>query len=161
MTGRATQGRAIPTRVLENKLLAQGYQVIVGLDEVGRGAWAGPLCVGAAVLDPERRVNGVRDSKQLSEPRREQLFDRIADWCTAWSIGLASHREYDELGMSAAQRLAARRALDGLGVLPDMVLMDGNWDFVSAEPTQTLHTQTVLPTQTLPTQTALPTQTIV
>jgi len=127
-----------PTRALENQLYALGYKVIVGLDEVGRGAWAGPLSVGAAVLSPERRVNGVRDSKQLSEARREELFDRIAHWCTTWSVGHASHQECDELGMSAAQRLAARRALDGLSLVPDMVLMDGSWDFVGGEHTQTI-----------------------
>lgn len=104
--------------------------MVVGLDEVGRGAWAGPLSIGAAVLPQDRRVNGVRDSKQLTEQRREQLYDRIGEWCVTWSVGHASHAECDRLGMSAAQRLAARRALDGLAVEPDVVLVDGNWDFV-------------------------------
>jgi len=138
VAGQRTLGRSAPTLALEKQFFAQGYEVIVGLDEVGRGAWAGPLSVGAAVLNRERRVNGVRDSKQLSEARRELLFDRIANWCTSWSVGHASHQECDELGMSAAQRLAARRALDGLSVTPDMVLMDGNWDFVGGEHTQTI-----------------------
>ena len=111
MARQRNPGRAAPTLALENQFFSQGYDVIVGLDEVGRGAWAGPLSVGAAVLSRERRVNGVRDSKQLSEARRELLFDRIADWCMTWSVGHASHHECDELGMSAAQRLAARRAL--------------------------------------------------
>ncbi len=132
------QRRASPTLAVENRLYAQGHEVIVGMDEVGRGAWAGPLTVGAAVLSRERRVNGVRDSKQLSEARRELLFDRIADWCTTWSVGHASHQECDELGMSEAQRLAARRALDGLTLKADMVLMDGSWDFVGGGNTQTI-----------------------
>ena len=107
-----------------------GHRVVVGVDEVGRGAWAGPLSVGAAVVPDDSRVYKIRDSKMLTEKEREALFDRIADWCVAWSVGHASHTECDELGMSAAQRLAARRAIDGLGVQPDRVLVDGNWDFV-------------------------------
>ena len=68
------------------------------IDEVGRGAWAGPLMVGAAVLPRSRRVYGVRDSKMLTEERREVLFDRVASWCTAWSVGGASQLECDTLG---------------------------------------------------------------
>ena len=66
----------------------------------------------------------------LNEPEREALFDRIAGWCEAWGVGHATFEECDELGMSAAQRLAADRALDDLGVRPDRVLLDGKWDFV-------------------------------
>ena len=100
------------------------------MDEVGRGAWAGPLMVGAAVLPRDRRVYKVRDSKMLAESERERLFDRVATWCTTWAVGAASQEECDTLGMSAAQRLAARRALDGLSTPVDRVLLDGNWDFV-------------------------------
>ncbi len=124
------RGRA-PTRAIEKELWAQGHEVVVGIDEVGRGAWAGPLVVGAAVLPADRRVNGVRDSKVLSEAGREQLFDRIAGWCDAWAIGEASHTECDELGMAAAQRLAAQRAIAALGVRPDAAVVDGTWNFVS------------------------------
>jgi ribonuclease HII len=120
-----------PTRSIERDLLASGRHVIVGVDEVGRGAWAGPLTVGAAVLPLDRRVNKVRDSKLLTEPERERLFDRVADWCTAWSVGHASQSECDELGMADAQRLAARRAIEGLGLAVDAVIVDGKWDFVS------------------------------
>ena len=66
---------------LEQELWAAGHEVVVGIDEVGRGAWAGPLMVGAAILPRDRRVNGVRDSKMLTEAERELLFDRIAGWC--------------------------------------------------------------------------------
>jgi ribonuclease HII len=123
-------GRA-PTRSIEKELWAAGHEVIVGIDEVGRGAWAGPLMVGAAVVPPDRRVNGVRDSKLLTEANRERLFDRIAGWCAAWAVGAASQEECDELGMAAAQRLAAQRALAGLSVRPDVAVVDGKWDFVS------------------------------
>jgi ribonuclease HII len=100
------------------------------VDEVGRGSWAGPIMVGAAILPKDRRVYGVRDSKMLAEPDRERLFDRVAAWCTAWAVGSASHVECDEIGMADAQRLAARRAIEQLGVTPDHVLIDGKWDFV-------------------------------
>ncbi|HLI53493.1 MAG TPA: ribonuclease HII [Acidimicrobiales bacterium] len=115
---------------MERALLEEGYRVIVGVDEVGRGAWAGPIMVGAAVLPPDRRVYRVRDSKALTEPERERLFGRVARWCTAWAVGAASESECDEVGMAEAQRRAARRALEGLGLEPDRVLVDGNWDFV-------------------------------
>ena len=108
------------------------------MDEVGKGAWAGPLTLVAAVLPTDRRVYRVRDSKLLTEAERERLFDRIADWCVAWCAGHASNDECDRLGMSAAQRLAARRALDGLGVDADAVLVDGRWDFVGNGKTRAL-----------------------
>ena len=123
-------GRA-PTRTFENELVAAGHEIIVGIDEVGRGAWAGPLMVGAAVLPRGRRVNGVGDAKMLTEANREFLFDRIAGWCAAWSGGAASQRECDELGMTAAQKLATRRAIAALGVRPDVAVVDGKWDFVT------------------------------
>jgi ribonuclease HII len=119
-----------PSLSFERELWDGGADVVVGVDEVGRGAWAGPLSVGAAVLPQDRRVYKVRDSKMLRESEREQLFDRVAGWCRAWAVGHASQEECDTLGMSAAQRLAARRAIDGLGLTPDHVLIDGNWDFV-------------------------------
>ncbi|HEX4862439.1 MAG TPA: ribonuclease HII [Acidimicrobiales bacterium] len=130
MTGRA------PTLSVERSLWDQGHEVVVGVDEVGRGAWAGPITVGAAVLPRTRRVYRVRDSKMLTEPERERLFSRIADWCTTWAVGSASQDECDSIGMADAQRLAARRAMEGLGVQPDHVLVDGNWDFVGLGPTR-------------------------
>jgi len=120
-----------PTRQLERVLREQGYEIVVGVDEVGRGAWAGPLAVGAAIVPQDRRVNGIRDSKMLPERDRERLFTKVSGWCLAWGVGMASETECDELGMSAAQRLAARRALEQLGVKPDVAVVDGLWDFVS------------------------------
>jgi ribonuclease HII len=130
--------RRPPSLDHERALWASGHEVVVGVDEVGRGAWAGPLTVGAAVLPPDRRVYKVRDSKLLRESEREALFDRIAGWCSTWAVGHVSAAECDELGMADAQRLAARRALDGLGVEPDRVLVDGNWDFVGGGRTDRL-----------------------
>ncbi len=122
---------------MERRYWVEG-SVVVGVDEVGRGAWAGPLTVGAAVLPSDRRVYKVRDSKQLQEGEREALFERIAGWCAAWAVGHASPTECDDLGMSDAQKLAARRAIEGLGLPVDHVLIDGNWRFVDGLPSTTL-----------------------
>ena len=122
--------KVAPTRHLEQELRSDGHEIIVGVDEVGRGAWAGPLMVGAAVLPSDKRVNGVRDSKLLTEIERERLFDRIAGWCVTWSVGAATQAECDELGMAEAQRLAARRAIAGLSVAPDTAIVDGTWNFL-------------------------------
>ena len=103
---------------------------MVGIDEVGRGAWAGPLTVGAVVIPKGRRMYKIRDSKQLTEPERNALFDRIKVWSESWSTGHVSAAECDDLGMSEAQRLATQRALACLGTEPDHVLVDGPWDFV-------------------------------
>jgi len=127
--------RRAPGLEVERRHWAAGRTVVVGVDEVGRGAWAGPLTVGAAVIPHDRRVYKIRDSKMLTEPEREALFDRISSWCVAWSVGHADAAECDELGMSDAQRLAAARAIERLGVTPDHVLVDGNWDFVATGPT--------------------------
>ena len=122
--------RRSPGLSVERELWTAEATIVVGVDEVGRGAWAGPLTVGAAVVPKGRRIYKVRDSKVLTEAERELMFDRIAEWVDAWAVGHATHVECDELGMSAAQKLAARRAIEGLGVVADHVLIDGNWDFV-------------------------------
>ena len=122
--------RRSPGLSFEKELWDGGASIVVGVDEVGRGAWAGPLTVGAAVVPRDRRVYKIRDSKMLIEAEREALFARVSDWCHAWSVGHATAAECDELGMSDAQRLAASRALEGLGASVDGVLVDGNWDFV-------------------------------
>jgi ribonuclease HII len=130
--------RSAPSLDVERQLWTAGHDVVVGMDEVGRGAWAGPLTLGAAIVPKDKRVNKIRDSKMLTEREREALFDRVADWCVDWSVGHASEEECDELGMSEAQRLAARRALDALSVPADRVLLDGKWDFVAEGTSQML-----------------------
>lgn len=133
----ALKGASPSTRV-ERELWAAGHDVVVGIDEVGRGAWAGPLTVGAVIIPADRRVNKIRDSKMLSEAEREAMFDRIADWCRAWAIGHATAHECDALGMADAQRLAARRALDGLALEPEVALLDGSWNFVEGIEVRTM-----------------------
>lgn len=130
--------RDAPDLSEEKALWGCGAEVVVGVDEVGRGAWAGPVSVGAVVLPADRRVYKVRDSKLLTEPEREGLFDRVASWCRSWAVGHATADECDRLGMSAAQRLAAERAIDRLDLQPDAVLVDGSWDFVGHPFTRTL-----------------------
>ncbi len=120
-----------PSRSVERDLWDAGHDIVVGIDEVGRGSWAGPLMVGVAVLPRDKRVNGVRDSKMLTEANREAIFDKVAGWCEAWAVGGASHDECDELGMADAQRLATRRALEALGLTADAAVVDGKWNFVS------------------------------
>ncbi len=127
-----------PGLSVERELWDLGCDVVVGVDEVGRGSWAGPLTIGAVVVPKDRRIYKLRDSKQLTEPEREALFDRIAEWCEAWSVGHASAAECDRMGMSAAQKLAARRAIDGLGISADAVILDGKWDFVGHPVTRKL-----------------------
>lgn len=124
-----------PGLVYERRLWRDGHEIVAGMDEVGRGAWAGPLTVGVAVMTKGVRKipQGLRDSKQLAEPVRESLFDPVGKWCAAWAVGHASPRECDGLGMTRALRLAARRAFAGLPpeAFPHAVVLDGNFDFLS------------------------------
>ena len=130
--------QALPDLSHEQEFWDGGADLVAGLDEVGRGAWAGPLVVAAAALRAGDRhhdsLGEVRDSKQLSPVRRRDLFESVGAACAGWAVGAASAAECDELGMSAAQRLAARRALAGLEIQPDALLLDGRWDFVSQSP---------------------------
>ncbi len=106
-------GARRPTLSMERTLRAQGHMRVAGLDEVGRGAWAGPLTIGIAVVKPraERSMPAwLRDSKQLSEERREEIFEAVSAWCVEWSVGHASPGECDEWGMTKAWRVAAERA---------------------------------------------------
>ncbi len=127
---KALRGRA-PGLRLERELWAADAAVVAGVDEVGRGSWAGPLTVAAVVADPSKRIYKVRDSKMLTPTEREALYDRICGWALAVSVGHASVDDCNNLGMAEAQRLAARRAVDGLGLKVDHVLMDGSWDFLT------------------------------
>jgi len=124
--------RGAPNLEVMRALFAEGCTWVAGLDEVGRGAWAGPVSVGVAAvtLDCLRRVpRGVRDSKLLSEPAREALFDPLVAWCRTYAVGEASAAECDELGMTAAQVLAAGRAFERLAVQPDAVVVDGSHEY--------------------------------
>ncbi len=113
----------------EYNLRDQGFSRIAGVDEAGRGAWAGPVVAGAVILPLDRfdlahALEGVNDSKQLSAVVRETLLPRIMEVAVAVSIGYATHTEIDEIGIVPATRLAMRRALGALSVQPDVLLSD-------------------------------------
>ncbi len=114
-----THVRPVPTLELERTLAAQGYDVIVGFDEVGRGSLAGPVMVGAAAIWardlPTLTVpEGVADSKMLTEHRREAIFHPLRRWCASSAVGQSSNTEIDEWGITYALGVAALRALDEL-----------------------------------------------
>ncbi|WP_165987404.1 ribonuclease HII [Streptomyces sp. YIM 98790] len=123
----------LPTHTVERSLRATtGARLVAGVDEVGRGAWAGPVTVCAAVTGLRRPPEGLTDSKLLAPPRRTELAEVLAGWVTAHAMGHASPGEIDDLGMTAALRLAACRALEALPVRPDAVILDGKHDYLGA-----------------------------
>ena len=128
--GRRRRLPDVPGLAYERDWWAEGA-VVAGIDEVGRGAWAGPVTYTAVVLPTDRRMYKLRDSKMLDPQRRAELAGRIRGFALAVGIGHATNHEIDALGMSDAIRLAARRAVDGLAVRPDVCLLDGNWDFLA------------------------------
>ncbi len=107
-------------------------QIICGVDEAGRGPLAGPVFAAAVILDPARPIAGLRDSKKLTEARRDALAIRIKADALAWSIAQCSEAEIDTLNILQATMLAMRRAIEGLKLLPTLVLIDGNRCPVSA-----------------------------
>lgn len=124
-----------PTLRVERRCWAAGDRVVAGMDEVGRGAWAGPVTV-AVVVPGETHLRSVRDSKALSRPERERVAAAVRRWARGIGIGHASHEECDALGMTAALRLAATRALAELGASgfePDRILLDGAHDYLGSE----------------------------
>ena len=110
----------------ENLYRAQGYHAICGVDEAGRGPLAGPVCAAAVILPEGMVIEGVNDSKKLSEKKREALFDVIREKAAAYSIAFASVEEIEELNILNAAMLAMQRAVEGLSVTPDLALIDGN-----------------------------------
>ncbi|SHG59263.1 RNase HII [Pectobacterium carotovorum] len=99
---------------------------IAGVDEVGRGPLVGAVVTAAVILDPTRPIVGLADSKQLSEKRRLSLYDEIKEKALAWSLGRAEPEEIDQLNILHATMLAMQRAVVGLAIVPDFVLIDGN-----------------------------------
>ena len=112
----------------ENSLRIKGYSAICGVDEAGRGPLAGPVCAGAVILPEGLVINGLNDSKKLSEKKREELYDIIVKEAVSWSVGFASPKEIDEVNILQATYLAMRRAIGGLTQLADYVFVDGNRD---------------------------------
>ena len=110
----------------ENEAKNKGYTVNCGIDEAGRGPLAGPVFAAAVILPEGHIIEGVNDSKKLSEKRREALYNKIIDECVCYSIGTASEKEIDQINILQATFLAMKRAVDGLEIKPDLALVDGN-----------------------------------
>lgn len=111
---------------IEDENYAAGFQTICGVDEAGRGPLAGPVCAAAVILPPHLQIPGLNDSKKLSDKRRRELFPVICERALAYGIAFATEQEIDEINILQATFLAMQRALDQLGVRPDLALIDGN-----------------------------------
>lgn len=123
---------------IEDSFYAQGYRVICGVDEAGRGPLAGPVCAAAVILPEHLEIPGLTDSKKLTDKKRRELFPLIQEQAVAYGIGLASREEIDEINILKATFLAMERALSQLDVRPDMVLIDGNRERDFGVPVQTV-----------------------
>ena len=110
----------------EHAAMEEGFSLICGVDEAGRGPLAGPVCAAAVILPPDLELEGLNDSKKLSEKRREALYPLICEQALAYGIAFASEQEIDELNILQATFLAMRRAVGQLGQKPDLALVDGN-----------------------------------
>lgn len=110
----------------EKEALAKGYKSVCGVDEAGRGPLAGPVCAAAVILPEGVIINGVNDSKKLSEKKRESLFDVIREQALSYSIAYATVDEIEEINILNATMLAMRRAIDGLDIKADYAMIDGN-----------------------------------
>ncbi|MDD5796715.1 MAG: ribonuclease HII [Oscillospiraceae bacterium] len=104
----------------------QGYTSICGVDEAGRGPLAGPVCAAAVILLENKIIEGVNDSKKLSEKKREQLFEKIKEEAAAYSIAFSTVEEIEELNILNATMLAMKRAVEGLNIPADYAMIDGN-----------------------------------
>lgn len=108
----------------ENKLHESGLKYIAGIDEAGRGPLAGPVVVGVAIMKPDSFIEGINDSKKISESKREKLYEQITEEALAWSVGIVTEKEIDELNILNATKKALEKALDCLEIKPDRILVD-------------------------------------
>jgi ribonuclease HII len=111
---------------LDFSLVAEAHELVAGVDEVGRGPLCGAVVTAAVILDPNRPILGLNDSKKLTEARREKLFDEICEKALSWHIARAEVEEIDELNILHATMLAMQRAVEGLHITPKMAMIDGN-----------------------------------
>ena len=110
----------------EKEAAAKGYKAVCGVDEAGRGPLAGPVCAAAVILPENTIIEGVNDSKKLSEKKREALFDVIKEQALSYSIAFASVEEIEKMNILNATMLAMKRAVEGLDVKADYAMIDGN-----------------------------------
>lgn len=111
---------------LEKERIAEGYRFVCGVDEAGRGPLCGPVVAAACILPVDLEIEGLNDSKKLTEKKREKLFDIITEKAISFSIAMATVEEIDQLNILEATLLAMRRAIAGLSVPADYALIDGN-----------------------------------
>ncbi len=111
---------------IENNLKAQGYALIAGVDEAGRGPLAGPVYAAAVILPDGCVIDGLNDSKKLTEKKREQLYDEIIEKSVAWSVSAVDEKVIDEINILNATHMAMNNAVNALSVKPDYVIIDGN-----------------------------------
>ena len=112
----------------ENTLREKGFAAVCGIDEAGCGPLAGPVYAAAVILNPDDPIEGLNDSKKLTEKKREALYPQIKERALAWAIASATAQEIDEINILQARLLAMRRAVEMLSIKPDQVLVDGNRD---------------------------------
>jgi len=129
---------AKPTYKFENRLYKQGYKNIAGLDEVGRGAWAGPVVAAAVILPPKLKIKGIRDSKLLSPKQREALYIYINKKALGVAVGIISEKIIDSQGIIVATRMAFLKAIKNLKIDVDYLLVDGWKIFEHEKPTDFL-----------------------
>ena len=110
----------------EHEAYAAGYQTVCGVDEAGRGPLAGPVCAAAVILPPDTVIEGLNDSKKLTDKKRRELYDVIVEKALAYGIAFADHTEIDEINILQATYLAMERAMSQLAVRPELALIDGN-----------------------------------
>ena len=108
----------------ENNLHSTGLKYIAGIDEAGRGPLAGPVVVGIAIMKPDSFIEGVNDSKKLSEKKREQLYEQIISEAIDWTVGIVDQKEIDEINILNATKKALHMAISNLKVKPDRILVD-------------------------------------
>lgn len=113
-----------PNQKEERKLYALGYQLIAGLDEAGRGAWAGPLVAAAVILPKNHKIKGINDSKKLKPKQREKLYVQITKLALAWTVHLIEHKEIDKIGMKQANHLVFQKLIEKINPRPDYILVD-------------------------------------
>ena len=111
---------------IEREYAAKGFKLICGIDEAGRGPLAGPVYAAAVILPDGCEIEGLNDSKKLTEKKREALFDVVKQKALYWGIGSADEKEIDEINILQATFLAMRRAVENMGIKPDLALVDGN-----------------------------------
>lgn len=110
----------------EHAAFEESYRLVCGVDEAGRGPLAGPVCAAAVILPPDLEIEGLNDSKKLTDKRRRALYDVITDQAIAYGVAFASEQEIDEINILQATFLAMRRAVEQLARKPDLALVDGN-----------------------------------